>query len=334
MTARMVLLASAGALWSVAAVLAAEISDTRVYECVRAGQAPVIDGKLDDACWRQASKTDQFVRIISGPEVIQQTLFQVAYDDGHLYLGVTCLEADPEAIQATVRTADLSGVMGDDAVEIFVRPDLNEPDYYQFAANSLGTRYDGKAFDAGWNADWQAAASVGEDAWYLECTISFASLGRFGVAGAVWGFNVNRDRQAGGDTEWSGWSDTMGGFHTPARFGSLIFGGQPGRVDRALLIECAAYAKHSIELEARLNEHLRTVREGGLEFLTKEERQRVEPTVDAAEQALGTLKELIAGDSALDLEAWMKVMADLRAAAKQVGEVAWTIRFARLLADD
>lgn len=335
MNPRVMLVASALIVCSAMTVLqAAEMGETRVYECMRVTEPPVIDGKLTDDCWREASKGSQFVRILKGPVAIQQTEFQVVYDDAWLYLGVTCLEAKPEAIQATVRSRDVSSVMGDDAVEMFFRPDLSAPDYYQLSANSLGARYDGKGFDASWNAEWQAVGSVGEHAWYLECAISFDSFGHFGVPGAVWGFNVNRDRIAGGGTEWSGWSDTMGGFHAPERFGHLIFGGEAGGVDRGMIIECARYAKESIRLERTVRDALRIIGEGGLEALEPEKREEVQPAIDAAEESLEELRALLGQSAGLDLDGWRRVTASLREAADEIGEVAWAIKFAALLADD
>jgi len=335
MVMRLILIACVVAPCStIAVVQGAELGETRVYECMRMTTPPVIDGKLTDACWQEASKSSQFVRVIKGPATIQQTEFQVVYDDAWLYLGVICLEPNPKAIQAIVRSRDVSSVMGDDAVEMFFRPDRNAPDYYQLSANSLGTRYDGKAFDASWNAEWQAVGSVGEDAWYLECAISFDSFGHFGVPGTVWGFNVNRDRAAGGDTEWSGWSDTMGGFHAPERFGQLVFGGEAGGVDRAMIIECARYAKESIRLERAVRDGLRLISESGLEALDAKDRGEVQPALDAAEKSLEQLRALLAQSTALDLEDWRRVTGGLREAADDIGEITWVIKFAVLLADD
>ena len=40
----------------------------------------------------------------------------------------------------------------------------------------------------------------------------------------LWSFNVNRQRLAhGGPVQWTCWSDTKGGFHSPSRFGCLVF---------------------------------------------------------------------------------------------------------------
>lgn len=313
---------------------AQELEGARVYEAARIDQRPVIDGHLDEACWQQAPKANSFVRILKGPVQVQQTLFQVVWDDANLYLGITCLEPQPEAIRAEVRSRDLSAVMGDDAVEVFLHPRLDEPQYYQLAANSLGTRYDGRAFDPSWNAEWQAAASVGEDAWYLECAVSFASLGAYAAPGAVWGLNVNRDRQAGGDTEWSGWSDTMGAFHSPERFGRLVFTGASAGLNRSLILECARYARRSIELENTITAALARAKGSGIDLLSEQERAEAEPAIARAEQALGALRAFSEADRPLDLEGWMRVTGQLAQAAAEMAEVHWLIKFAELLARD
>lgn len=313
---------------------AAELEDSRLYECGYTDQPPKLDGVLDDACWQQANATGEFTRIIKGPAQIHQTQFRVVYDEANLYIGVTCLESKPGSIVAQVRSNDQSAVMADDAIEIFLHPDPAAPEYYQLAANSIGTRYDGLAFNSAWNGEWQAAGSVGEDAWYLECALGFASLGHHGAPGAVWGFNVCRDRNAGGDTEWSAWSDTMGGFHVPERFGRLVFGSSGGGVTRAALIECARYAARSIELERRINADLELVRTGKVSELSEAEQARVISTAAAGREALEAMRALVAGEDRLSVAAWLGVTADLQSAADELDRLAWAIRIATLLADD
>lgn len=316
-----------------ALVAAADLEERRLYEATRAATPPVIDGKLDDTCWQKTASTNTFV-VLKGPEGFQQTCFAVTYDSAKVYFGVTCYEKDPKHLQATVQTDDQSSVMGDDAVEIFLQPDPEAPEYYQFAANSLGTRYDGQGFDFTWNGDWQARASVGEDAWYLECAISFSSFERFAVPGAVWGVQVARDRSAGGDTEWSSWTASPAGFHQPARFGRLVFGGQAGGADRALLIEIGRYARESIALEGRLNDLLGTVRQADPNAMGVSDRQQLAGQIAAGEAALKALQDLLSQPSPLDARAWLRANAGLRAAADGLDEAAWNARFARLLADD
>ena len=54
--------------------------------------------------------------------------------------------------------------------------------------------------------------------------------------------NVCRDRQAGGDTQWSAWSPSHAGFHQPASFGRLMFGGQLPNRDQFPALEQKADA--------------------------------------------------------------------------------------------
>ena len=321
-----------GAMMLCAAALAQELGDTRIYEAGRAAERPVIDGRLSDACWQEAAKTNQFARIMKGPGAIQQTFFQVTYDDAHLYLGVTCVEPRAGNIKADVTNRDVSAVMADDALEIFIQPDPPKGEYFQLAANSLGTRYDGKAFEAGWNATWEAAGSVGEDAWYLECAIAFESFAAQPAPGAVWGFNVCRDRNAGGETEWSAWSDTLGGFHTPERFGRRVFAGGTSGVNRSLIIECSTHARRSIRLEELVVTGLAEI-ESGADLLPAADAAEVEPAVARAREALAALRDFLAADQPLDLEGWMAVTAQLEQSAEEMERTAWVIRFGRLLAD-
>lgn len=310
---------------------AADLGDKRLYECPRTSQAPTIDGKLTEACWKEAASTGTFWKLKGPTEDLQQTSFQICYDEQNLYLAVTCLEKDLQGLQAEVRIEDDATVMGDDAVEIFLQP--TDKDYYQFSANSLGTRYDGKAFDSSWNAKWRAAGSVDKDGWYLECAVSFQSLGRYGVPGMTWGLQVARDRNAGGQTEWSAWTPTPGGFHQPGCFGQLIFGGQAGGGDRAALIECARAAQLSLGLEERLGDALRTIRGADLKPLAAADRQKVQGKLAAGDIALKALRELLTGPGMVDTRAWYRVNGALKAAADDLDETAWLVRFEKLLAD-
>lgn len=319
------------ALLAATACQAADVGKQRLYECQRAAQPPVIDGKLNDACWQTAGTSGEFWTLRSATPIMQ-TLVQGVYDDRRLYLGITCLENKPEGMLANVTTDDLSSVMGDDAIEIFLHPDPTQVAYYQLSANSIGTRYDGLGFDPGWNGVWEAAGSVGKDRWTLECAIDFKSFDRFGVPGAVWGFNVCRDRNGEGDTQWSCWSPSPGGFHQPQFFGRLIFGGEAGSADRAVIIECARAAERSLDLEAQLNESLRTVRSGA-DKLPAGQQKGLQEKVAAAEEALKGLQALLAGSTPLDTKAWLTVNEKMAQAAEGIEEAAWTIRFEQLLGE-
>jgi len=53
--------------------------------------APVIDGKLDDTCWRKAAQATGF-SVFYRPEALhpEQTIGRVCYDDDSLYISMEC----------------------------------------------------------------------------------------------------------------------------------------------------------------------------------------------------------------------------------------------------
>jgi hypothetical protein len=117
----------------------------------------------------------------------------------------------------------------DDSLEIFLDTHHDHTTYFQLVANSRGTRFERTAADLSWTAPWEAAAQREAEAWVLEVAIPFASLGMDPPpAGEVWGFNLCRERYAGGSQELSNWSDTGGNFHRPQQFGHLLFAGSAG----------------------------------------------------------------------------------------------------------
>ena len=146
---------------------------------------------------------------------------------------------------------------GDDSIEMFFHPNPRSKDYYQLVVNSRGVRYDGRILDGSWDADWQAAARVGKRAWFVECRIALAS---FPERGSIWRFNVCRELRSTDPIEFHCWSDTRSAFHTPSRFGHLIFAGPLAHWRRAGLIAAARYAKSSLGRQEALERQSREIR--------------------------------------------------------------------------
>ncbi len=196
-----------------------------VYPVRPAAKPIVVDGALDPAEWADAVEVSGFT--FSGKALLasEQMVMRLLYDRQNLYLGVKCGESRPDKIVANVRDRD-GNVWHDDCIEVFLDPRHDHETYFQFIVNSLGVRYDAIGFDRLWDGQWKAAASVGKNAWYAEAAIPFASLeAPTPSAGTLWGFNLNRERRAGGSTELYNWADVQGVFHNPGFFGHLWFVG-------------------------------------------------------------------------------------------------------------
>ena len=310
---------------------AAELGEMRLYECVRTPTPPKLDGRLDDACWRSAEVSTKFERTLRDadqpPSV--QTFIQLAYDDEYLYVGIKCEEPHPERLKVTIREHDNVSVCGDDAIEMFFHPNPDSPNYYQLAGNSIAMRYDGRAFDGSWNAKWDAAAHVAKDAWYLECAIALES---FPERRSIWRFNVCRELRSTDPLELHCWSNTHGAFHTPSRFGHLIFSGALASLRRGALIQTAHYAQSTLRKQQQLERQTREI-------------QRLRTAVPTAMIALFETK-LVAlaasqdalmqkhrGRQQLSLAEWGaldKVLGDL---IGQCDEIYWQLKFHVLLND-
>lgn len=188
---------------------------------------PAIDGKLDDDAWRAAARL-ALPYNSNGDAVAQPTEVLVAYDAQSLYVAYRCAEPYPERIKATIKDRD-APVFNEDSVELFlnVHPD-SEAEHYQFATNALGTQYEAMIYDLSFNPQWQVSAGVGADAYTAEMAIPFSAFKMSVPApGTMWRANFCRNRFAG-DPKGQNmcWSPTYGSFHTPVRFGRIIFSGE------------------------------------------------------------------------------------------------------------
>lgn len=206
----------------------AEVSPLPEVEAPRISSAPVIDGKLDDPMWSHALRFSLLYNNL-GKFPQQPTDVYLAYDERNLYIGYQSYEPDMDEMKATVTERDGS-VFSDDSLEVFLFPGAESGDYYHFALNTAGTKYDSQVHDAGFNPEWQAAVSKEREYWKTEIAIPFSALKQSApAAGTVWRANFCRNRVL---NMWADqaqnmcWSPTYGSFHTPVRFGRIVFSGE------------------------------------------------------------------------------------------------------------
>lgn len=184
--------------------------------------APVIDGKLDDACWSHLPSAGPFVDKNSKP-VTPQTMLRFGYDKQNLYIAARIEEPEMDKVKANVTARD-AGVWMDDDLEIFLGTNGKATPFMVFRINSLGTLEE-TSMDAdakGFNVPWKGMATREKDAWNVEIAIPFSSLNSEAPApGAVWRGNVGRNRAHA--RKISSWCRTPGQFANPDAFGQLYF---------------------------------------------------------------------------------------------------------------
>ena len=193
---------------------------------MRISDAPLIDGRLVEPCWREATEYASFFRLREEGLAEPRTELRIVYDEKRIYLGVTCHEPSMDEIVAKVRTDDNGRAWADDAIEICLDPSGRGDDYFHFIVNTRGARYDSMVTHGGgiptWDADWHAAVQKRANAWTAEISIPFYSLEIIPeVRPDTWRFNIVRTRRAGGKMELTTWARLEQSYHEAHRFVAL-----------------------------------------------------------------------------------------------------------------
>ena len=121
------------------AVPPAAMPHPRGYVCVYATGPVTVDGRLDEAAWRDAAWTDDFVDM-AAPQGTSapRTRVKMVWDANNLYIGADI--AEPR-LWAEMTKHD-SPLYQENAFEFFIDPDGDSHEYYEFEINALNTTWD------------------------------------------------------------------------------------------------------------------------------------------------------------------------------------------------
>jgi len=187
--------------------------------CPETKTPPKIDGVLADECWKNAGRAGGFILYDRSEKAVAQTEALVTRDEQNFYLAARCFDSSLEGLKASGKGHD-ANVFSDDEIEIFLSPFADGEDYFQFAVNCAGARFDGFRMDASWNGEWQVKTGREAGAWTAEFAIPFYNLNLNRRVGRTWRLNICRHR-CGPPEEYSSWSRTFLRFHEPRRFGRM-----------------------------------------------------------------------------------------------------------------
>jgi hypothetical protein len=112
----------------------------RGYLCPKATGSVTIDGKLDDAAWAAAPWTEEFVDIEGDakPKPRFRSRAKMLWDDENFYVAA---EMEEPHVWGTLTKHD-SVIFHDPAFEVFIDPDGDSHEYYEFEMNALNTGWD------------------------------------------------------------------------------------------------------------------------------------------------------------------------------------------------
>ena len=267
------------------------------YRLLDRASGIVIDGKLDDAFWRQCTRVGRLRELQTGRRPFLGTTFKAAWGRGGIYFAIRCEERPGDRVNiGTTRNGDTALWYGD-AVEILLETDAHA--YYQIAVCPSGAHVD---LDRGapkskwysWNSQAQIATQIGDDHWTIEAYIPVVEntndplhqvVGHKPTPSLPWFFNVCRQRIRETGEEYSAFSPTgKKAFHVPLKFAHLYIGlsrrfeAGPARGDCVLDRNAALALMRQRKYDEALNAFL-TLAEGDVTPFQKS---------DALEQAVAT----------------------------------------------
>lgn len=166
------------------------------YDCRYTSTPIQIDGRLDDAAWKQAAFTDLFVDIEGDkrPRPRFATRAKMLWDAQYFYIAA---DMEEPHVWATLTKHD-SVIFHDNDFEVFIDPNGDTLEYYEFEVNALNTGWDlflnkpyrhgGKA-DNGWEIPGLKTAvhvrgtlnnpNDRDEGWSVEMAFPWKVLGEF-----------------------------------------------------------------------------------------------------------------------------------------------------------
>lgn len=171
--------------------------EKRFYDTQRVnGEAPMIDGRLDDPAWDLVDWTGDFIQRepADGEPPTQQTEFKVLYDDNALYFAFRAHD-DPELVTSMLARRDW---FPGDWVEVNIDSYFDRITAFSFTLSLSGTRgdefisKDGRNWDGSWDPVWVGATQIDGEGWTAEMKIPLSQLRFSDEKDQTWGLQVQR----------------------------------------------------------------------------------------------------------------------------------------------
>ena len=165
---------------------------------VRVSTPPAMNGRDDDAAWKDAPPITAFRQFDPGEDLDPsfRTEARVVYDDRFLYVLVRAYDPHPDSIVSLLSRRDVK--TASDQLKIIIDAFHDQRTALEFAVNPAGVKRDYAIYsdvteDITWDGVWDAAAQVDSKGWVAEFRIPFGQLRFNALAANEFGFGVWRD---------------------------------------------------------------------------------------------------------------------------------------------
>ncbi|MBC7563582.1 MAG: carbohydrate binding family 9 domain-containing protein [Gemmatimonadaceae bacterium] len=192
--------------------------------------APQIDGRLDEAFWREAPSSTEFYQreLNEGVPATERTDVRLATDGISLYVAARMYDREPHLIVPGEKIRDVT-LSNSDHIALIFDTYHDRQNGFVFATTPAGIEYDGQViregegggaavagqnralagglggFNVNWDASWTVATTIDSLGWTAEFRIPFSTLRyQTGAAEQTWGLNITRSiRRKNEELYWS-----------------------------------------------------------------------------------------------------------------------------------
>ncbi|PQJ15548.1 DUF5916 domain-containing protein [Aureicoccus marinus] len=175
-------------------------------------EAPIIDGKLDEAFWEFAEAADSFQQYFPSDSIpaTQTTSIKMVYDNKTLYIGITCKTLGDDYVIPSLQRDFRAG--GNDNISLLFDTFNDGTNAFLFGINPLGVRREAlitgggsdlRGFTTSWDIKWKGETHIYENSYTAEIAIPLTSF-KFSEGTKKWRFNSYRfDMQANERSTWA-----------------------------------------------------------------------------------------------------------------------------------
>jgi hypothetical protein len=164
---------------------------------IRTATAPEIDGRLDDAAWKDAPVITLFVQRDpdEGVPASEATEVRITYDDEAMYIAARM--HDRGAVTSRLGRRDMA-TSSSDWFRVSLDSFYDRRTAFRFEVNPAGVRRDAAISggsgdgDLAWDAVWDAASTIDPDGWTTELRLPFSQLRFTATDEQVWGLQLER----------------------------------------------------------------------------------------------------------------------------------------------
>ncbi len=188
--------------------LAGLATDTPSLEAAPVNAAIHVDGRLDEADWRNAPPASGFLQSEpnEGAQPSQKTEVRVLFSDDALYVGARMFDTEPSKIQRTLGRRDAFNQA--DWFQVAIDGYRDRKTALLFAVNAAGVQVDGTLSggddDLSWDAVWTSEVHVDDEGWTAEIKIPYSMLRFSRAERQTWGINFRRAiPRTAEEVEWS-----------------------------------------------------------------------------------------------------------------------------------